>query len=281
MVNKQKIPKVIHYCWFGGNPLPELAIKCIESWKKYCPDYEIKEWNESNFDINSCDYIKEAYEAKKWAFVSDYARFWILYYEGGLYFDTDVELIRSIDDIIERGNFMACEKAMNVEVGTNIAPGLGIAANPGLEIYREILDFYEKKHFLREDGNIDVTTIVKYTTDILKKYGFESKNEIQLVADIYIYPPEYFCPKDYQTEKINITENTRAIHHYSESWHGIYEKGIKKIENFFGKYGKTGKRIGKMICFPLHVLKKIEHIGIRRTLKVARSKIKKKLLNEK
>ena len=107
-VNKEKresvkmIPKIIHYCWFGGNPLPELAQKCIASWKKYCPDYEIKEWNESNFDLNCCDYVREAYEAKKWAFVSDYARFWILYHEGGVYFDTDVEVLKPIDTIVEK-----------------------------------------------------------------------------------------------------------------------------------------------------------------------------------
>ena len=103
------IPRIIHYCWFGGNQLPELAQKCIESWKKYFPDYEIKEWNESNFDLNCCDYVKEAYTAKKWAFVSDYARFWILYNYGGLYFDTDVEVIRDMSEIVNRGAFMGCE----------------------------------------------------------------------------------------------------------------------------------------------------------------------------
>ena len=104
------IPKIIHYCWFGGNPLPELAMKCIESWRTYFPDYEIKEWNEDNFDVNIIPYTKEAYENKKYAFVSDYARFWILYNHGGIYFDTDVEVIKKMDDIIEKGSFMGCEK---------------------------------------------------------------------------------------------------------------------------------------------------------------------------
>ena len=103
------IPKVIHYCWFGGNPLPELAKICIDSWKKYLPDYEIKEWNETNFDLDSCEYIREAYNCKKWAFVSDYARFWILYNYGGLYFDTDVEILNPLDDIIKCGSFMGNE----------------------------------------------------------------------------------------------------------------------------------------------------------------------------
>ena len=115
------IPKVIHYCWFGRNPLPPLAVKCIESWKKFLPGYEIKEWNEDNFDVNIIPYIQEAYEARKYAFVSDYARFYILYHHGGIYFDTDVEVIKSIDDIIERGAFMGCEneaKRLCQNVGT-------------------------------------------------------------------------------------------------------------------------------------------------------------------
>ena len=140
------IPKIIHYCWFGGNPLSELAQKCISSWKKYFPEYEIKEWNESNFNLQCCDYVKEAYEAKKWAFVSDYARFWILYHEGGLYFDTDVEVIKPIDDIINNGAFMGCERTGNYGLGVN--PGLGIGADPGISLYKEILDDYEKSHFI-------------------------------------------------------------------------------------------------------------------------------------
>ena len=138
------IPKIIHYCWFGGKPLPKLAKKCIASWKKFCPDYEIKEWNESNFDLNSCTYVKEAYDSKKYAFVSDYARFWILHRYGGVYFDTDVELLKSIDDILADGAFMGVENfvAEQNKAKISINPGLGIAAEPGMLIYQEILDFY-------------------------------------------------------------------------------------------------------------------------------------------
>ena len=184
------IPKKIHYCWFGGNSLPELATKCIDSWKKFCPDYEIIEWNESNFDINCCDYVREAYQAKKWAFVSDYARFKILYENGGLYFDTDVEMIKSLDDIISNGGFMGRESDADVSV----APGLGLAVSPGLELYREILDFYHKQHFINKDGNLNLNTVVDYTTEILLKYGLKNTEEIQQIAGINIYPKEYFCP---------------------------------------------------------------------------------------
>ena len=128
------IPKIIHYCWFGRNPLPELALKCIASWKKYMPDYEIKEWNEDNFDVNIIPYTAEAYAQKKYAFVSDYARFWILYRYGGIYFDTDVEVIRPIDDIIARGNFMGFETDPNPKKGDasegRVAPGRGPGGVP-------------------------------------------------------------------------------------------------------------------------------------------------------
>ena len=179
------IPKVIHYCWFGGNPLPELALKCIESWKKFCPDYEIKEWNETNYDVRSCRYISEAYDAGKWAFVSDYARFDILYKYGGIYFDTDVELVSSIDDILQRGPFMGTQKGNPIIV----APGLGIAAAEGMPIYKSILDFYKNKSFYYPDGSPNTTTVVTYTTKILKEFGLKNESEeIQCVGGIYIYP---------------------------------------------------------------------------------------------
>uniref|UniRef100_UPI004027572F glycosyltransferase n=1 Tax=Segatella hominis TaxID=2518605 RepID=UPI004027572F len=138
------IPKIIHYCWFGLGPLPELAQKCIASWKKYLPDYEIKEWNEDNFDVNIIPYTAEAYQAKKYAFVSDYARFWILYKYGGIYFDTDVEVIRPIDDIVERGNFMGFETGPKLQLKedaseASVNPGLGMGVAPGLGLIKKML----------------------------------------------------------------------------------------------------------------------------------------------
>lgn len=217
-MSKLKIPKVIHYCWFGRNPLPDFAKKCIDSWRKYFPDYEIKEWNEDNFDVNSIPYTREAYEAKKYAFVSDYARFKILYEEGGLYFDTDVEVIKPMDDIVENGPFMGIEKSLATNNSyasgkMGVAPGLGLGAPQGLELYREILDYYKSKSYLNE-----TQTVVGNTTDILRKYGFVDKNEIQSVADLTIYPADVFCPMDSTTGLIEITENSRTIHHYTASW---------------------------------------------------------------
>lgn len=217
------IPKIIHYCWFGRNPLPELAQKCIASWKKYLPDYEIKEWNEDNFDVNIIPYTAEAYAMKKYAFVSDYARFWILHKYGGIYFDTDVELIRPIDDIIARGNFMGFETDPNPAKGDasegSVAPGLGLGVAPGLDVIKKMLDYYEDKHFICETNMRNQITVVHICTKVLMENELQNVEGIQKVDDdIYIYPAEYFCPINVTTGRIHVEKNTRTIHHYAGTW---------------------------------------------------------------
>lgn len=227
------IPKVIHYCWFGGNPLPKSAQKCIASWRKYLPDYEIKEWNESNFDVNIIPYTAEAYKAKKYAFVSDYARFWILYKYGGLYFDTDVEVIKNMDNIIVKGPFMGCEKR-NINCLTKspaIAPGLGLGVTPGFPLYKDLLNIYDKKHLFSRLGKIE-ETIVGITTRLLEERGLEQDNEgIWHCLDLNIYPEEYFCPKNYYTGELVITPNTCSIHHYTATWHKNTKTFLEKLKN--------------------------------------------------
>ena len=264
------IPKVIHYCWFGGNPFPDMAIKCIESWKKFFPDYEIKEWNESNFNLECCDYVKEAYKQKKWAFVSDYARFWILYNYGGLYFDTDVEVIKDMSCIISKGAFIGCETVDKCApgLGLGVNPGLGLGVNPGLGLYKEILDDYENSHFIKTNGEIDYTTVVDRVTDILIRHGFVEKTEIQTVCGITIYPPEYFCPLNYSTGVLNITDNTVSIHHYTESWHSWADRMIIKIERkYINRFGnEKGKKYGRIFNFPFRVVAKFEKLGFKNTI---------------
>lgn len=212
------IPKVIHYCWFGRNPLPDFAIKCIESWRQFFPEYEIKEWNEDNFNVNVIPYTEEAYSVKKYAFVSDYARFWILYHYGGLYFDTDVEVIKSMDDIIERGAFMGIEVETNSEQVPAVAPGLGLGIKPKEKIYKEILDYYAHLHFLKNDGTFNQVTVVNHVTKVLEQNGLRPTNDIQEVAGIWIYPRDFFNPLDDLTGKLNKTSNTRTIHWYTRTW---------------------------------------------------------------
>ena len=214
-------PKKIHYCWFGSSPLPELALKCIESWKKYCPDYEIIEWNESNFDVHCCRYVEEAYNAKKWAFVSDYARFWILYHYGGVYFDTDVELIKSIDDLPDT--------FAGFESDTTVASGLIRGATKGDSVCKMMIDSYQNDRFLLDGDSFNFKTVCERETHILEKNGLRKNGQLQIVANTVVYPRDYFCPKDFATGVLNITENTYAIHHYDGSWLPEEEKYYLKL----------------------------------------------------
>lgn len=210
------IPKVIHYCWFGGKPLPKDALEYIESWKKYLPDYEIKRWDESNFDVNSIPYTKEAYQAGKYAFVSDYARFWILYNYGGLYFDTDVEVVAPLYDIIQSGPFMGVEQQKDDII--TVAPGLCIGAETHNELLADLIRYYSNTHFVDSDGTLCLTNIVEITTEHLKMGGLQNLQEIQQCCGFNIYPKDYFCPIDYVTRELKVTSNTKTIHHYAESW---------------------------------------------------------------
>ncbi len=236
------IPKIIHYCWFGRGKMPELANKCIASWKKYLPDYEIKEWNEDNFDVNMIPYTAEAYKAKKYAFVSDFARFWILYKYGGLYFDTDVEIIKPMDAIIEKGPFMGFENngttttGVAPGLGLGVNPGLGLGVNPGLGLYKEIIDYYVGEHFLKEDGTLNLMTVVLRTTSILKKHGLVDENRFQTVADVNIYPFDYFCPIRITDGKLCLTNNTVSIHHYAASWTTPTHRFLRKLILAIGGY---------------------------------------------
>ena len=227
------IPKIIHYCWFGGKPLPRSAEKCIASWKKYLPGYEVKRWDESNFDVNAIPYTREAYAACKYAFVSDYARFWILYHYGGVYFDTDVEVIRPIDDIINRGGFLGVESNRNGIYTVN--PGLGFAATQGTAVIGEMVNLYSTFHFTNTDGASDLKNIVEITTDYLSSKGLQNTDEIQDSCGFTIYPKDYFCPIDYDTRELKITENTRTIHHYAESWVPRSTRFKNALSRLFGK----------------------------------------------
>lgn len=222
-----KIPKVIHYCWFGEKELPLSAQKCIESWKKYMPEFEVKQWDESNFDLKICDYVSEAYKCKKWAFVSDYARFYVLYKYGGVYFDTDVELIKKLELILDKGPYMGCEIGESQDVN----PGLGLAAYPKMKIYKEILDYYNQLHF---DIN-HVETVVMHTTKILRTRGYLGNGEIEHIDGVNIYPPQYFAPMNQYNGKINISKETHSIHHYTASWFSNYFRIKRKIQRLLGK----------------------------------------------
>lgn len=208
--------KVLHYCWFGGNPLPESAKRYMETWKKFCPDYEIKRWDESNFDVNSVPFVAEAYAAKKWAFVSDYVRTYALYHEGGLYVDTDVEFVKGIDDLTGT-SFLGFESPKLV------APGLILyAAQPQEPFYGELLKRYQALSFSVE--NMEEITSPKIFTQLLVEKGLRLDNTLQQIGEVTVYPMEYFQPMGSKWKKVYATPNTRSIHHYNASWFDARER---------------------------------------------------------
>lgn len=277
------IPKVIHYCWFGGKKLPDDVLKCIESWKKYAPEYEIIEWNENNYDVNVCTYVKEAFMKKKWAFVSDFARYDILYKYGGIYFDTDVQMIKSIDDIVDKGPFMGFECKKDEKTEWLVSPGIGIAAYPGMDLYRRIIDFYKNQKFILEDNTLNPLTVCDYTTNILKADGLKPQNTIQKIDGIYIYPTEYFCPKNYFTGELDITDNTRTIHHYTSSW--LSEQELKAHNFEIAMQKKVGKKCARILeriySLPYRVTNKVKTVGVKKSLNIVLKKIKRIILGGK
>lgn len=211
LIMEEVIPKVIHYCWFGRNPLPPLANDCITSWKKYLPDYEIIEWNEDKFDISSNTYVREAYEQKKYAFVSDYVRLYALYNFGGIYMDTDVEVIKSLDDFLKDQAFSGFEDEDRIPTGI-------IGSKKHHYFIKQLLDYYNGRHFIKEDGTLDITTNVEIITKICLDNNFIPNNKKQTVCDFTFYPKEYFCPLTYNSLRKHKTKNTYTIHHFAGSW---------------------------------------------------------------
>ena len=221
-----KIPKTIHYCWFGRGKKPKIAKKCIKSWKKYLPDYEIIEWNEDNFDINSNLYVKQAYEAKKYAFVSDYVRLYALYNYGGIYMDTDIQVLKSIDKLLENEAFTGYEDENYIACGI-------MGCKKGNLIFKEFLESYNERTFIKKDNSLDQTTIVKVMTDICSRYGSNINNTYEQIDGLTIYPKDYFYPISYNNHKKCFSSNTYTIHHYTASWLSEeVKKNIIKNKNY-------------------------------------------------
>lgn len=235
------IPKIIHYCWFGNNPKPALFERCLKSWKKYCPDYEIKEWNEKTFDISCNTYVKEAYKAKKWAFVTDYARLWIVFNYGGIYLDTDVELVCSMDDLLDNHAFLGFEDE------NKIATGLGFGAEKGNTIIGTMLHDYENIHFIKADGTYDLMTCPIRNTKAIAHLlpNIILNGAICEIEGATIYPTEYFCPLSPDGATMNKTKNTHSIHWYSATWLSDDEKIVHEYRMFRAKCQRImGKRVG-------------------------------------
>ena len=231
------IPKKIHYCWFGGNPKPALAEKCIKSWKKYCPEYEIIEWNEDNYDHLKNDFMREAYEVKKWGFVPAYARLDIIYKYGGIYLDTDVEIVKPVDPLLEYRGFMGFES------DNYLALGLGFGAEAGNEIIKALRDSYENRHFVNPDGSLNIIPSPQCDSAVLERMGVKRNGKLQEKDGFVFLPAEYLNPISLDTGKKRITGKTYSVHWYAGSWIPPEEKkeNIKKQKKAL-RAERKGKR---------------------------------------
>lgn len=214
------IPKIIHYCWFGGKQKPADVEYCISTWRRHLPDYEIMEWNENNFDIgNACAYVREAYSRKKWAFVSDYVRLYALEAFGGIYLDTDVEVFRPLDE------FLPCHMFMGFESNDYLTTAV-IGCRPGMPVISHFRDSYTDRHFIRPDGsdNVESTNVV-FLTRLMKARGLKQNGKKQMIDDVTIYPQWYFSPNDLINIFGKYRKRSYTYHHMNASW---YDKKVSR-----------------------------------------------------
>ncbi len=232
------IPKILHYCWFGGKPEPEYVKKCIASWKRFMPEYKIIRWDENNYDTNKCKYMADAYKEKKWAFVSDYARLDVIYQFGGIYLDTDVEVLKSFNSLLKENMFCGFEsrdpigykKNLPIEFSVNL--GLGYGAEKGHPLLMEMMDLYKNLNFYNQDGSLNLIACPRYQTMILTKHGLVANNKTQRLKNVIVYSPEYFCPQSNVTDKMLYPlDKSYSIHHFSVTWASQKDLEAKKWKN--------------------------------------------------
>lgn len=226
--NHMLIPKTIHYCWFGNNKMPDQYKKWIHTWKKYCPDYEIKIWNESNYDVKKIQYTKEAYESGKWAFVSDYARLDIIYNYGGIYLDTDVELLANIDELLYNQSFCG------FETSEYVAFGLGFGSVRKNHILKSMMEVYENMTFINKDGSFNQTTCPIIQTKVLEEKGLLRNGEYQIVEGMMVLPERVLCPLSVWTRK-NTKDMSKSYmyHHFEGTWDEVSLEGVNRIKKFY------------------------------------------------
>lgn len=266
------IPKVIHYCWFGENPYNSLIIQCIKSWKKFMPDYDIIEWNEENFDINMNQYAMEAYNSGKFAFVTDFVRLFVLYNYGGIYMDTDVEVVKNIDCLLLNQAFSGFEDDDNIQTAI-----MGSVKHNAW--IKKLLDYYDDARFVKDDGSYDLTTNVRTITSITKRhFNIVLNNKYQKIDNLFtLYPKEYFCPKSYKTGEMIISRNTFAIHHFNGSW--LSQKSMKERLANYRIIKLFGMKYGNYIIRFKNIYKKLLYYIQRITAALKEKSIKHKLIN--
>lgn len=229
---ENKIPKIIHFCWFGHGQYDEKMKFCMESWNEFCPEYQIMKWDEESFDLSSCLYAKQAYEKKRWAFVTDYVRFKVLEQYGGIYMDTDMQLLKSLDGFLHDDAFFSFKQLVEGMKLYTLTSGI-IGSVKGNTLFEPLIESFESRSYLNEKGEEDMTPVAAFLTDILVKHNFEQNNELQKKDGIAVYPNDYLCPTLLKGNDVVITENTAAIHHFVGTWRTpeILQMLMDKIKN--------------------------------------------------
>ena len=230
------IPRIIHAMWFSGHPVPKLYLRCLESWKKYASDFEIRIWNMDNYKADDCLFFNQAIEHRNWAFASDYARADILRKYGGIYMDLDVEMLRPIDDLLYNDAYMSFESPDRIECGS------GMGARPGHRVIEEICESYEKRPYLKADGSWDNSTCPVRYTKVIEKHGLIKDGSFQMVEDITVYPFEVLTCKSFDTGIIYNTQLSYTVHHHNGSWipdpaHLAMNDRYMKIQEFLESKG--------------------------------------------
>ena len=259
------IPKLIHYCWFGGAPLGEKELASIDSWKRFCPNYEIRRWDESNYDIHKNKYMSDAYDNGKWAFVSDYARIDVVNQYGGLYFDTDVELIRSPDELLDCGLFCGWEnrrgaRENGLEYDNSVNFGLGFGAVAQHPILGEVLDLYEGLKFVNADGTLNLLACPVYQTEVLRRHGLNDLAPVrQSFEGVEVYPEDWFSPQSQLTGETVLTDNTVSIHHFSMTWVDPARRRELDFEwKLISKFGYArGHGFARLLTLPARAVRKM------------------------
>lgn len=245
------IPKIIHLCWLSGDSYPAKIAKCLETWKKHLPDYEVMLWDTNRFDLNSSIWVRQAFEKKKYAFAADYIRFYALYYYGGIYLDSDVEVLKSFNDLLDLPYFMGAEKAQTPEAAV-------IGAEKGCDWIKQCLDYYQDRFFIKEDGSLDIRKLPEIMVEQIRKLKplrvlslEESLNirKLDMQEDVLEFNDVFFSPKVFDSRVVEITPYTYAIHHYQNSWFSPKAKAYYRGRAFFVKiFGrKTIRKIEKIL----------------------------------
>lgn len=248
------IPRIIHYCWFGNKPISDMGRHCISSWEQICPDYQIMRWDETTFDIGISAYAQQAYEAEKWAFVSDYVRLYVLKKYGGIYMDTDVELYKPLDEFLELSAFTGFENKNSAVTGI-------IASEANNDVIAELLKYYDGRCFKLSSIKLDTTPNTVIITDYFKSKGLCLNDRKQVIETMTIFPSDYFCPKNPRTGVIKITDNTVCMHHFDGSW--LTDKKRKTYERsrqLGKKYGRIGHLLLLIELYAAHPIDAIKRI---------------------